>query len=318
MRSGLLNFTWSHLKQTWSRKWLTNFFIFWVLFASFTVLDSVLLLSMNFSTLTRSWGNKVEMNVYLDGENQADETARRELRASMEGHPLVENIRFVSRQAAVTDLQRQLGDSAPDLLGDKELLEMIPESFQLELRAGSPAMNILPEIEGFVGELKKHRLVGDVQYGQGLLERFQTVISVFKRIGSVSLVALIMGSLFMVLFMVRNSLESRRDEIEILELVGASRSMVRVPFIVEGVLFSAAAGLASLWASSALFEQLRKALGREEIFVYVAHRLNFFSSKEIFLLALAHLGVGALASLICVTRLNTGFAAAEKLNGGLE
>lgn len=308
MKNNLRVFIAIHLRQAWRRRFMTNMFIFAILFASFLVLNAGLLAAKNFQALTQNWGDKIEMNVYLKNVDDS-----KKLQEELEKNPLVHAVTFVSQEMAIRELQAQIGTSAPDLIKDQELTQFIPASLQLEMKASNSAGELFEKVKQFATELKSRAQVEDVQYGQGLLVQFQTVLGVFHKIGYVFLLSIFAGSLFMILFIIRNSLQQRREEIEILELVGASRAMIRVPVIIEGVLFSAIAGLASLAISKTFFFQLKQTLSAEDIFVYVAHELQFFTTAQSVGLAATYIALGAFASLVCIRGLNSGFAAAEKL-----
>lgn len=308
MRRNLGVFIRAHLRQAWKNRLLTNFFIFTVLFITFMVLNSGLLIATNFQALTQNWGDKVEMNVYL--KTDADGA---KVKAEIEKNPLIYAVKLISQADAIKELQSQVASAVPDLLKDQSLLQFIPASLQLELEASSDPTGLTQRVQALAAELKQNPEVEDVQYGQALFSQFQTVIKVARRIGYAFLIAMLAGALFMVLFVIRNSLQQRREEIEILELVGASRAMIRVPVLVEGVLFASIAGIASLFASAWLFSAVRGVLQKEDLFFYVAHELQFFSTRQSLALTAGYVCIGAVASIICIRHLNTGYAAAEKL-----
>lgn len=298
----------AHLQQAWQRKLVTNFFIFVVLLISFSVLNLGLLVANNFQNMTQNWGDKIEMNVYLKSEQDGSA-----LRAEVEKNPLVAAVKAISQGDAVKELQAQVATMAPDLLKDQSLFQFIPASLQLELKAGNDAVGLLQAAQALAGELKTKPEVDDVQYGQALLSQFQSVVKVARRIGYGFLLTIVAGATFMVLFIVRNSLQQRREEIEILELVGASRAMIRLPVLMEGVLFAGVAGGVSLLLSAWMFNLICAVLSREDLFFYVAHELKFFNPDQSAFLILSYALVGAVASILCIRQLNSGYAAAEKL-----
>ena len=99
----------------------------------------------------------------------------------------------------------------------------------------------------------------------------------------------------------------------ILELVGASPSFVRLPYILEGALFGLVAGSLSLVVSGVSFSQLKSSLQGEELFTLVAYRLDGFGIGMNLLLLTGYVGLGLFVSYLCVRRLNSGFAAAKAM-----
>ncbi|PWU22338.1 MAG: hypothetical protein C5B49_00860 [Bdellovibrio sp.] len=314
-----MSFVWTHLEQAWRKRFFSNFFVFFVLLASFLVLNSGIVLFENFQVITENWGSKIEMNVYLKEGNDFSALEQR-----IRENPMVATVAFVSKNQAMTDLRNQLGTQAAALLKDQDLAQFIPASLLVEVkpggRTGDPATDssgdgatdIMDRVRSLASDLKNHDQVEDVQYGQGILQQFRSVLNVFRRVGFALFGVLLGGALFMVVFVIRNSMNERREEIELLELVGASRSMIRVPFIVEGLLFAAAAAAMSLLIGSFLFENLRQTMASEDIFIFVASRLRYLSFSEGVALVFAAAGIGAVASLISIRQMNTGFAAAER------
>lgn len=312
MRLNLPTFILAHLRQTWFRRFFSNFFTFTVLFLSFVVLNVGLLISNNFGKLASNWGDKIEMNLYL--KNEAD---RHEVEKLIGQNPLVAAVKYISSVDAMNDLEKQLGALGSDLMRDPLLAAAIPSSFQFEFRFDRAQLGLEP-LRMFADFLRADPRVADVQYGEGVLREFESVVNVAGRLGSAGLVVLLIGALFMVLFVTRNSVHQRRDEIEILELVGASAAMIRIPIVIEGILFSLVAGIASLVLTYFAFIQARASLQSVPILSYVAHELEYLRDQQLAWLILSYVLIGAIAAWICIRQLNSGFAAADRLLQGQE
>lgn len=301
-----------HLSSAWKRRLALNVFVIFSLFASFTLLDSALLLAKNFEALSQFWGSKIEMNVYL----KEDATDHQALQRKIEKDALVKSVRFVSKQQALTELQSQLASHAPEILSDPDLLDFIPASFLVELKGTQRPEGYFELVKSYAQNLKANEIVEDVQYGSGWMNELQTILGVFRQIGALFFMVVLVGSLFMVSFVIRNSLLQRREEIEILELVGASRGFIRFPFLVEGALISFVAGALSLWVTNLMFTKVKATLMAEDLFVFVAYRLHHFSPAGLILMAALYGLSGMLVSYFCLRHMNTGFAAAQSLKRG--
>lgn len=298
----------SHMIQAWKGRVVLNLFVLWALFASFSALNLGVLAIMNFETLSNSWGSQVEMNVYLKPELQN----RSDLEALISKSPLVSAIRFISQESAIKGLQEQMASHAPDLLADPGLLQIIPSSLQVEFKKVTDRKQLNDQLGSLAKEIRGRPEVEDVQYGLGWLEQFSAIVKVFRQIGFSIFGLLFVGSLFMVIFVIRNSINQRREEIEIMELVGASQSYIRWPFIFEGVLFCSLAGVLSLSVTNLLFENFQKVLEREELFFYISHQVRPLPAVASVFMMLTFMVLGALAAAFCVLRVNSGFSAAEK------
>lgn len=298
----------NHMIQAWKGRVVVNLFVLWALFASFSALNLGVLAIFNFETISQSWGSQVEMNVYLKPELQN----RSDLESFISKSNLVSAIRFISQESAIKGLQEQMSSHAPDLLTDPGLLQIIPPSLQVEFKKVDDRKKLNAHLGSLAQEIRARPEVEDVQYGLGWLEQFSAIVKVFRQIGLSVFALLLIGSLFMVIFVIRNSINQRREEIEIMELVGASQSYIRWPFVFEGVLFCGIAGALSLSTTNFLFESFQKVLEREELFFYISHQVQPLSVLASVLMMIAFTAIGAAAAALCVLKVNSGFSAAEK------
>lgn len=298
----------SHMVQAWKGRVMLNMFVLWALFASFSALNLGVLAILNFETISQSWGSQVEMNVYLKPETQS----RTELEGFISKSNLVSAIRFISQESAIKGLQEQMASHAPDLLKDPGLLQIIPASLQVEFKKVDDRRQLNQQLGSLAQEIRARPEVEDVQYGLGWLEQFSAIVKVFRQIGLSVFALLFVGSLFMVVFVIRNSINQRREEIEIMELVGASQSYIRWPFVFEGVFFCSLAGALSLSTTTFIFENFKNVLQREELFFYISHQVQPLSSAVTAVMMIIFMLVGAAAAALCVLKVNSGFSAAEK------
>jgi cell division transport system permease protein len=76
--------------------------------------------------------------------------------------------------------------------------------------------------------------VDEVQYSQEWIKRFQAIMEAIKLIGIVFGGLLFLAALFVITNTIKLTIYSRKDEIEILKLVGATNRFVKIPFLIEG------------------------------------------------------------------------------------
>src|SRR5207248_738678 len=78
--------------------------------------------------------------------------------------------------------------------------------------------------------------VAEVDYGREWVDRLEALGSALRGFGSASLLLLALAALLVVANTIRLAVYARRDEIEIMKLVGATDGYVRAPFLLEGAL----------------------------------------------------------------------------------
>jgi cell division transport system permease protein len=142
--------------------------------------------------------------------------------------------------------------------------------------------------------------VADVRYDRRWLSRLIGIITAARIAGLVVAGVLMVGAAFTVAAVVRLSLHARREEVEIMQLVGAPFSFIRGPFVAEGVLLGGMGALVAflaLWAGQTF---LLRSLGADLAGVLEGATARFLGPQEIALLLLGGLSVcgasGAVAS----------------------
>lgn len=83
-------------------------------------------------------------------------------------------------------------------------------------------------------KIKSFELVKDVRYGQGMIESLLKVFKVVEKAIMVAMIALIFVTLFLISNTIKITIFSRKREIEIMRLVGASNFSIKQPFVIEG------------------------------------------------------------------------------------
>ncbi|MGE3705633.1 MAG: cell division protein FtsX, partial [Vicinamibacterales bacterium] len=202
------------------------------------VLGCFLLLTVNLDRLAGEWSRSAELSVYLADE--ASEAERLAVQATLAAGPIVASVEAVSKEAALARFKQMFGDlaSAADALEGNP----IPASFEVRLQAGaSPTA-----VQALAAALREAPGVADVRYDREWLDRLVAAVSLVRRVGFLLGGILTLAAAFTVANVVRLALYGRRDEIDIMQLVGAPTAYVRGPFVMEGVLQGGVGALVAL------------------------------------------------------------------------
>jgi cell division transport system permease protein len=206
------------------------------------VLGAFLLVTANLQRLGAEWSGAAEMSVYLkDGVTDAE---RRVIEAALSPGDVVVSHEYVSKSAALARFKQTFGElgTALDGLGDNPL----PASFEVRVRPGPAAAQGL---DAFGRRLQETPGVVDVRYDRQWLDRLLGAIAVVRGVGLVLGSVLTFAAALTVANVVRLALYARRDELDIMQLVGAPQIYIRGPFVMEGMLqggIGAAVALAGL------------------------------------------------------------------------
>jgi len=196
---------------------------------SLLVLGLFLLAGSNASQVIERWSAAAELSVYLT------EGATNENRAAIEraltSSGLVNGHSYVSHAEAL----RRFGAQFPDLAASARSLPTnpLPASYDVRIR---PERAHDAQIASLAERLKTMDGVGDVRYDRRWLDRLARVVSATRTAGLVLAGLLVVASCVTVMSVVRLTLFARRQEIEIMQLVGAPLTYIRGPFIMEGTI----------------------------------------------------------------------------------
>lgn len=83
-------------------------------------------------------------------------------------------------------------------------------------------------------QISEIELVEDVRYGKGMVEELLSVFNVLEKAMIIAMIALVFVTLFLITNTIKITIFSRRTEIEIMRLVGASNFSIKQPFVIEG------------------------------------------------------------------------------------
>ncbi len=214
------------------------------------VLGAFLLATSNLERLGDEWSAAAELSVYLKDDVTPPE--RTAIEAQLVPGAIVAAREYVSKTDALARFKAMFADLATgiDGLGENPL----PASYEVRLRTGAAAREGL---DALGGRLRQMPGVADVRYDRQWLDRLLAAVNVIRGVGLLLGTVLTLAAALTVANVVRLALYARRDEIEIMQLVGAPQAFIRGPFVMEGVLQGGAGALLALAALAAGFFALR-------------------------------------------------------------
>ncbi len=161
----------------------------------------------------------------------------------------IEDARFVSKEEALKQLKDQMKRQSSILMNIEE--NPLPDAFEVRMIASSQH---LEDVEILAKQLESIPWVDEVEYGQKWLGRFTNILNLFRLTGYAMGGIFFMAAVFIVANTIRLALYSRREEVEIMRLVGATDSFIKAPFYLEGLIQGALGGIIGL---AALFVAFR-------------------------------------------------------------
>ncbi|MFT4028711.1 MAG: permease-like cell division protein FtsX [Protaetiibacter sp.] len=264
-----------------------------VTFISLTFFGAAILLQLQIGEMKGYWYDRAEVTVYMCIEvipncENADATQEQidAVSAQLSGGTLsqfVEKVTFETREQAFERFQTEFAGS--DIVGIATI-DSIAADFQIKLVDPDDSDVIIDSISGMPG-------VDEVRDQRALLQPIFDIMNAasYTAVGIAAL--MLVAAVLLIATTIRLSAFSRRRELAIMRLVGASNRFIETPFILEGVLASL---IGSLLASGAVVAIV-------QFFVngYLAERVTdytFIGLKEAVIVAPVLIGVGALLAAL--------------------
>lgn len=255
------------------------------------VLGAFLLVTTNLDRLGAEWSRSAELSVYLTDDVTLDQ--RRAIEGALAPGDLIASREYVSKSDALSRFKQTFGDLASTLdgLGDNPL----PASIEVRLR---PEAGASTSVDALSTQLRAMPGVADVRYDRQWLNRLLTAVGVIRGVGVALAAILTFAAALTVANVVRLGLYTRRDELEIMQLVGAPQAYIRGPFVMEGVLQGGLGALVALILLGVLFFALRARYLAPLASALSLTSLQFLPVGLCFLVVLGGMAVGCVGGLV--------------------
>lgn len=207
------------------------------------VLGALLLVTWNAQRLVAEWSASAEFSIYL--QDNATSEQRGAIETLLDDSGATAGREFVSKAQALSRFRKQFSElaSLADAVGDNPFPASLEVRVRPEAERDGRAASLVQRVSGLPG-------VADVRYDREWLGRLTAAVRTIRAAGFAVGILMGLAAAVTVASVVRLGLHARRDELEIMELVGAPVAYIRGPFIAEGFLqggLGAAVALVALW-----------------------------------------------------------------------
>lgn len=199
----------------------------------------------NVAIATKKLPERFSVMVFLDDGLSKDRID--EIVGSIGHMDVVKEAKYISKEEALEELKKSMKDADYILAGLDE--NPLPSSIELVLDKGAVTGT---SVDDLAGQLRGMKGVAEVQYGKKLLSAIQAVKDNSDAIGLALISALSAGLIFVCYSTVKILFYRKKEEIETLKLLGATKGFIKAPFLIEGGLMGLAGGAVSAGVVSAL------------------------------------------------------------------
>lgn len=235
---GKVRFFWSEVAQNFTRNVTMTLTAMGTVAVSIIVLGAFLFAREAFDAVMRNVVGQVVVAAYLKDETTLQQAGV--LITQLRADPRMSNVTFISRAQALADLRRRLrGQVNLDVINKNPL----PNTIIVHMK--DPA-----DVPTVANELRLRPEIALVNYHSETYQKMVRMETVLSAIG-IGIIALLLAATALIIYnTIRLTVFARQREINIMQLVGATRWTIRWPFVFEGTLsglVGAVVGLGVLW-----------------------------------------------------------------------
>ncbi|MEA3361729.1 MAG: permease-like cell division protein FtsX [Thermodesulfobacteriota bacterium] len=253
------------------------------------------LVVVNIEQLALRWTKEIQVVAYLEKSPSQQNIAT--LTRKIKEISGVEAVKYVSQTEAMRRFKKHLGADASLLEGVSR--DLLPASFELTLLS---EFRNQQGINTVIKQLENQLDIDDLRYGQKWLERFNNFAHMLRIVSIVLGGFLLFATLFIVSNTIKLTLYARRDELEIMALVGATMRFIKIPFLLEGAIQGLLGGVISLAFLALSFVFILSRILESFWLTPAGFDLLFLTLNQQIILVLSGVFLGILGSLSSLRR----------------
>lgn len=245
---------------------------------------------------------KIDLSLYISDEAKEEEITQ--LQSKVLQNPNVESVEYVSKADALKRLETSSSSGEQLAKSASEIGNPLPASLEIKL----VKIDDISSVNKSIKELAEAKIITESSYDsrddnrKGVIENIIKISNGVTRLGAILSLVFLIIALLIIFNTIRMAIFTRREEIEIMKLVGATKWFIRGPFIVEGAVYGV---FGATLASIALIPVSRAAAP------FLVDKLNagatveyFTSNFIIVVLAMYALGIfiGSISSWLAISR----------------
>jgi len=193
---------------------------------TFFIISVFIILAAGSESLLRFLESRPQLTAFLKDDLKPQQTEL--LKSQIEALADVQKVKFVSKEEALAIYREENKDNP--LLLEMVTAKILPASLEISTKN----LSSLPEIARI---LKEDPAVEEVLFQEDVVSTLEKWTSSLRKVGAVLVIFLIAISIITVLIVVGMKISLKKEEIEILLLLGATRGYVRSPFVIEGIIY---------------------------------------------------------------------------------
>jgi cell division transport system permease protein len=284
------------VREAFRRIWVTrrtSFVAIAMIAMSLFVLGGFVLVADNMEQAVARWQGKSHIKIFFEPDATPDQI--RTVDSYLASHPDLRIRSFLTREQALARFKTYFVNLSQ--VADQLDENPFPPSFEVEVTPRAVQSGAFP------GEMKALRSmsgVEQVQYDWEWLSRLRRLIDIVNAIGLTAGGILAIAAAFTIANVIRLTMLTYREEIEIMRLVGATERIIRGPFLIEGLLQGTIGGVAAVGLLFGTFELAQRLLAPSSSLLWSFLFIGFLPWQKIAAIVVGGMLAGWIGSWLSV------------------
>jgi cell division transport system permease protein len=275
-----------------------------VMVVTLTIILFSIVTNATFTNTIDQITNKIDVSVYL--KDSVTDDQQTSLVKELKSLPNVKSVRYLSKEQVFARYTKQNAGNQDLLTAINETANPLPATILIK----PVDLNKLGDIKTFLSKPAVEALQSDQPSYSGdrkaAIDKITHATNVLREIGVVAVVTFTIISALIIFNTIQMAIFNRRDEIQIMRLLGANTAYIRGPFVVESIIYGILSAIFSVLIINAAFVAASSALQASSLgLLDIGYASNFFNSHFLWLLTVQlaiGIIIGAASSVIATHR----------------
>ncbi|GAC1387167.1 MAG: permease-like cell division protein FtsX [Candidatus Saccharimonadales bacterium] len=275
-----------------------------VMVITLTIVLTSIIANATFANTIKQITDKIDISVYL--KDTISTQQKDTLLAQISKLPNVQSVKYISKDAALVQYKAQNQGNVDLLSAISQTDNPLPASITIHPR--DP--NRIQTIRDFLEKPQIRQLQSSETSYSGdrkqAIDKISSATKFFREAGLIGIAVFAVVSMLIIFNTIRMAIFNRRDELQIMRLLGASSWYIRGPFVVETVMYGIVSAIVSLTLCNVLFVVASSALGASSLGLLDIHFANTYFADHFWLFLASQITsgilIGAVSSVIATRR----------------
>lgn len=222
-----------------------------IMIITLTIILFSIVANATFSNTIKQITDKINISIYL--KDSVTEAQTKKFVDGLKSLPNAEKVTYLSKSAALENYKEQNKDNTQLLAAINETDNPLPATIQVKPRE----LNKLYEIRNYADQPENKKLQSDPMSDSGdrrqAIDKITHATNIMTRIGLGAVIVFAFISMLIIFNTIQMAIFNRREELQIMRLLGASTSYIRGPFVVETIIYGLLSAIISILLINAVF-----------------------------------------------------------------